>query len=116
VIINNLKGSRELVELRKKKQMVKQRNGPKKLDDRGSKASLGREKSTPEGLGKLFEQQRNISDYYPPYLSNRLKELLSSYYMNLASLDHAQEAKTRQDKVLEDLMDLAINYQNKEFD
>ena len=112
MIINNLKGSRELVELRKKKQQQKKY----KLDDRGSKASLGREKSTPESLGKLFEQQHGISDYYPPYLSNRLKELLSSYYMNLASLDHAQEAKTRQDKVLEDLLDLAINYQNKEFD
>lgn len=114
MIINNLKGSRELVELRKKKQLEKQKKY--KLEVKGSKASLGREKSTPEDVGKLFEQQHGIDDYYPPYLSNRLKELLSSYYMNLASLDHAHEAKIRQDKVLDDLIDLAINYQNKEFD
>lgn len=88
-----------------------------KADHRtGSKTTLKMKKSTPDGLGSLFDQQHGIDDYYPPYLSNRLKELLSSYYMNLAAIDHAQECKTRQEKVLDDLIELTINYQNKEFD
>ena len=115
VIVNNLKGSRELIELRKKKRHSKSLK-LKGNDRAASKGSLGRDKLETEGLGDLFDQQHGIDDYYPPYLSNRLKELLTSYYMNLASIDHAQESYQRQQKVLDDLLDLGINYQNKEFD
>ena len=116
VIVNNLKGSRELIEIKKQKRDAKLKK--RRLEDQrlGSKGSLRKENSDGHGLGQLFDEQHSIDNYYPPNLSNRLKELLSSYYMNLASIDHAQESYQRQQKVLDDLMNLAVNYQNKEFD
>ena len=108
VIVNNLKGSRDLIEIRKKKKLAKFKRHDLAGQNFGSKNSLSGESNVSEGLDKLFDEQHNIDNYYPPYLSNRSKELISSYYKNLASIDHAKSTYQKQQKLLDELMELAV--------
>ena len=58
----------------------------------------------------LVEEEQGIDNYYPPNLSKRQKELLSTYFMHLASLELNKGLYQKHQKVLDDLVDLAAEY------
>ena len=115
MIVNNLKSSRELTELKKNK---KKRKEKKFVEDLGSKASLGEEnqESSQDALNKFMDEQHSIDNYYPPFLSQKLKEAISNYFIHLTALDHASCSYQKQQKVLDDLIEIARKNQEKEYD
>ena len=111
VIVNNLKSSRDMIELKKQKRKKTM------LGDLGSKGSLKENKeNSRDELNEFMDEQHNLDHYYPPFLSMRLKELVSAYYMNLASLDNAMASYQKQQKILDDLIDIAKKNQDKDSD
>lgn len=115
MIVNNLQSSRDLIELKKQKRQKKQKK--REDEDFGSKNSLGHaSKENDSELDNLFGEQHNIDNYYSPFLSIRLKELISNYYMNLVALEHSMSSYQKQQKLLDDLLELAKKHQDKDFE
>ncbi len=83
-------------------------------DDRQSKTSLNASQTSVNELENLFDEQHELDHYYPSSMSNRLKELTASYFMNLTSLEHAMCSYQRQQKVLDELVDLAKKHQEND--
>jgi hypothetical protein len=83
-------------------------------DDHLSKNTLNGSQKSENELDNLFGEQHELDHYYPSSMSNRLKELTSSYFMSLASLEHAMCSYQRQQKVLDELVDLAKKHQEND--
>jgi hypothetical protein len=72
-----------------------------------SQQSLSKKKGDDDLLQEgIVEEDVGIDNYYSPNLPSRVKELLSSYYMLLGSLELNQIMYEKQQKVLDDLVDL----------
>lgn len=116
VIVNNLQHSRELKELKNMKRDQKQKKKYQDDDRAASRGTLNDSQRSGSDLENLFDEQHGIDHYYPSYFSVRLKELTSSYFMNLASLDHSMASYRKQQKILDDLVEIAKKHQDKDFD
>ncbi|KAI9345219.1 Ion transport protein-domain-containing protein [Obelidium mucronatum] len=55
----------------------------------------------------IVEELLGIENYYSAGLPRRTKELLSSYFMHLASLEYNLDSYEKQQKVLDELVDIA---------
>jgi hypothetical protein len=116
VIVNNLQHSRELKELKNLKREKKHKKSLQDEDKAASRGSLNESQKSGSDLGNLFDEQHGIDHYYPSYLSVKLKELISSYFMNLATLDHSMSSYRKQQKILDDLVVLAQKHEDKDLD
>lgn len=114
MIVNNLQRSRDLIEIKKMKRQRRHTNKAFLDDDRGSRKSLNDSQKSENELDNLFGEQHELDHYYPSSMSNRLKELTASYFMNLTSLEHAMCSYQRQQKVLDELVDLAKKHQEND--
>ncbi|KAJ3193010.1 Transcription initiation factor TFIID subunit 5 [Irineochytrium annulatum] len=105
VIVNNLQSARDRLSLRRRQ---KKKNSADldfmEVENREpSRTSLRH--LDEDGLLKdrIFEEENGIDNYYSPNLPTRQKELLSSYFALLASLELNQHLQQKQLKVLDDL-------------
>ena len=55
----------------------------------------------------LFQENHTIDYYYPPFFSERLKTLITNYYQNLCALDHSMTLYEKQQKLLDQLLEIA---------
>ncbi|KAJ3413338.1 hypothetical protein HDV05_008188 [Chytridiales sp. JEL 0842] len=118
VLINNLQSARQRSRYRRKlKKRMEEEAGMldldndntdklEELDEEHDAKKLTEEEKMLEDL--LFEEKYGISNYYPPNLPEREKQLLSQYYSQLSSLELNQLTYQRHQKVLDDMVDLCL--------
>ncbi|ORY43798.1 voltage-gated potassium channel [Rhizoclosmatium globosum] len=119
VIVNNLQTARKLINI--KRQAKTQRNigevGSVDSFEQALRKSKGanvhRESTT---IGKMedellkegiVEELLGIENYYSAGLPQRTKELLSGYFMHLSSLEYNLSLYEKQQKILDELVDIA---------
>ncbi|KAI9139620.1 Ion transport protein-domain-containing protein [Paraphysoderma sedebokerense] len=104
VIVSNLEQSRSRLEAqnKRKKKIMKSPELPDDLDN--VRPSFHDLKTLQDvEMKNLFEEELGIDNYYSQNLPKRQKQLMSKYFMLLASLEHNYGFYQKQQKVLDDL-------------
>lgn len=107
VIVNNLQSSRDKLNVKRRK---KKKEGDDYLfgDQFGISQSTLSSKTSDHLLDDgIFEGDIGVDNYYSPNLPSTTKGLFSQYFMLLASLELNQLMYQKQQKVLDDLVDLS---------
>ncbi|KAI8926479.1 Ion transport protein-domain-containing protein [Entophlyctis helioformis] len=115
VIVNNLQSSREHIEIKNRRRKKKHQavgNMMASVDDLNDSKIGGSEpnltsQANKQKIDNLVTEEFGLDNYYSPLLPWRTKELLSSFFMHIAALEHNMSLYDRQQKVLEDLVNLA---------
>ncbi|KAI8802654.1 hypothetical protein BJ742DRAFT_910759 [Cladochytrium replicatum] len=114
VIVNNLQITQANAERgrKKKKKKLKKEEAMLLLDEQlmanDTKLAVDEEdrEETALEFGELFEESSGIDNYYSPTLPTRMKELMANYFMLLTSLEHSFALYQRQQKILDDMVEL----------
>ncbi|KAJ3082751.1 hypothetical protein HK100_009595, partial [Physocladia obscura] len=124
VIVNNLQTARKLINDRRAKKTTMRRIG--EIDsvdsfeqllrrtnakdlEREAEELRRREAELENELlkeGGIVEELLGIENYYPAGLPERTKELLSDYFLQMASLEYNLHAYDKIQKVLDELVDI----------